>query len=102
MHVINLAHGELVVLAAYVAYTCESQLGLNPLLAIPAAVIVVCAAALCLAASSASFAEGATEVFQVIFHLVPCQLEFVGHGRDRARLPEHIGNLLSQGHARTL
>jgi len=45
MHVINLAHGELVVLAAYVAYTCESQLGLNPLLAIPAAVIVVCAAA---------------------------------------------------------
>lgn len=42
MKVINLAHGELVLLAAYVAYTCESALGANPLLAIPAAVVVVC------------------------------------------------------------
>ena len=46
MKIINLAHGELVLLAAYVAYTCESRLGVNPLLAIPAAIGVVCAAAL--------------------------------------------------------
>jgi branched-chain amino acid transport system permease protein len=45
MRVINLAHGELVLLAAYVAYTCETGLGLNPLLAIPAAIAVVCVAA---------------------------------------------------------
>ena len=41
MNVINLAHGELVLLAAYIAYTVESQLGWNPLAAIPAAVIIV-------------------------------------------------------------
>jgi len=41
MKVINLAHGELVLLAAYIAYTVESTLGWNPLMAIPAAVIVV-------------------------------------------------------------
>lgn len=41
MKVINLAHGELVLLAAYIAYTVESQLGWNPLTAIPVAVIVV-------------------------------------------------------------
>lgn len=41
MKVINLAHGELVLLAAYIAYTVESKLGWNPLLAIPVAVIVV-------------------------------------------------------------
>ena len=46
MRIINLAHGELVLLAAYVAYTCESGLHLNPLLAIPAAIVVVCIAAL--------------------------------------------------------
>jgi branched-chain amino acid transport system permease protein len=45
MHIINLAHGELVLLAAYVAYTCESALRLNPLVAIPAAIVVVCIAA---------------------------------------------------------
>src|SRR5436309_2278700 len=45
MRVINLAHGELVLLAAYVAYTMESRLGVNPVLAIPAAVLVACAAA---------------------------------------------------------
>jgi branched-chain amino acid transport system permease protein len=42
MRVINLAHGELVLLAAYVAYSAESALGLSPLAAIPAAVILVC------------------------------------------------------------
>jgi branched-chain amino acid transport system permease protein len=46
MRIINLAHGELVLLAAYVAYTCESGFGINPLFAIPVAIIVVCAVAL--------------------------------------------------------
>ncbi|WEF33962.1 branched-chain amino acid ABC transporter permease [Pseudoduganella chitinolytica] len=45
MRVINLAHGELVLLAAYVAYTVESRLGASPLAAIPAALALVCAAA---------------------------------------------------------
>jgi branched-chain amino acid transport system permease protein len=44
MKVINLAHGELVLLAAYIAYTCESAFGLTPLLAIPAAIVLVCIA----------------------------------------------------------
>ena len=44
MNVVNLAHGELVLLAAYVAYTCESAFGASPLLAIPAAIVVVGAA----------------------------------------------------------
>lgn len=42
MKIINLAHGELVLLAAYIAYTVESQLQLNPLFSIPFAIIVVC------------------------------------------------------------
>ncbi|MBL1240723.1 MAG: branched-chain amino acid ABC transporter permease [OCS116 cluster bacterium] len=46
MKVINLAHGELVLLAAYVAYATESKLGLNPLLALPIAMAVVVSAAL--------------------------------------------------------
>ena len=41
MKVINLAHGELVLLAAYIGYTVESKLGVNPLLAIPMAVVLV-------------------------------------------------------------
>ena len=41
MNVINLAHGELVLLAAYVAYTCEATLGASPLLAIPVAIVIV-------------------------------------------------------------
>ena len=44
MNVINLAHGELVLLAAYVAYTCESAWGASPLLAIPAGIVIVCIA----------------------------------------------------------
>lgn len=40
--IINLSHGESVLLAAYIAYTFESRLGLNPLLAIPAAIVAVC------------------------------------------------------------
>lgn len=43
MKVINLAHGELVLLAAYVAYTLESGFGLGPVAAIPAALAVTCA-----------------------------------------------------------
>jgi branched-chain amino acid transport system permease protein len=43
--VINLAHGELVLLAAYIAYTVESGMGVNPVLAIPAALVIVCVAA---------------------------------------------------------
>lgn len=46
MKVINLAHGELVLLAAYIAYVVESQAGLNPVLSIPVAVIVTVMAAL--------------------------------------------------------
>jgi branched-chain amino acid transport system permease protein len=45
MRIINLAHGELVLLAAYIAYSFETRLGLNPMLAIPVAIPVVCAAA---------------------------------------------------------
>ncbi len=45
MKVINLAHGELVLLAAYIAYAVESGLGWGPLLAIPVALVVVCIAA---------------------------------------------------------
>ncbi|NML35019.1 branched-chain amino acid ABC transporter permease [Paraburkholderia antibiotica] len=45
MRIINLAHGELVLLAAYIAYSFETRLGLNPVFAIPAAIPVVCAAA---------------------------------------------------------
>ncbi len=41
MKIINLAHGELVLLAAYIAFTLESALGVNPLWTIPAAVMVV-------------------------------------------------------------
>lgn len=41
MRVINLAHGELVLLAGYVAYTAEHKLGLDPLASIPLAVVVV-------------------------------------------------------------
>ncbi len=42
MKVINLAHGELVLLAAYIAYMMESRFGANPLVAIPIALVVVC------------------------------------------------------------
>lgn len=42
MKVINLAHGELVLLSAYIAYTVESGLGWNPIFAIPIALVVVC------------------------------------------------------------
>ncbi len=45
MRIINLAHGELVLLAAYVAYAAESQYGLNPVTAIPFALVVVGASA---------------------------------------------------------
>jgi len=46
MSVINLAHGELVLLAAYIAYTVESRLGVNPVFAIPLALLVVCLSAM--------------------------------------------------------
>jgi branched-chain amino acid transport system permease protein len=42
MKVINLAHGELVLLAAYIAYALESGLALGPMYAIPIALVVVC------------------------------------------------------------
>lgn len=45
MKIINLAHGELVLLAAYIAYTFETRLGINPMFAIPVAIPFVCAAA---------------------------------------------------------
>jgi branched-chain amino acid transport system permease protein len=43
MRVINLAHGELVLLAAYIGYTVESSFRVNPILALPLAMVVVCA-----------------------------------------------------------
>lgn len=42
MKIINLAHGELVLLAAYAAYLIEAKTGLNPYFAIPVALLVVC------------------------------------------------------------
>ena len=45
MKVINLAHGELVLLAAYMAYTVESRFGLSPMFAIPVALVLVCISA---------------------------------------------------------
>lgn len=45
MKIINLAHGELVLMAAYVAYTAESALGWHPLAAIALALPAVCSAA---------------------------------------------------------
>ncbi len=42
MRIINLAHGELVLLAAYIGYAVESRAGVNPLLALPLALVVVC------------------------------------------------------------
>jgi len=44
MRIINLAHGEMVLLAAYVAYACERSLGLDPLVSIPIAVAAVAVA----------------------------------------------------------
>lgn len=41
MRVINLAHGEFVLLAAYVAYTLESSRAINPVVALPLAIGVV-------------------------------------------------------------
>lgn len=43
MRIINLAHGELVLLAAYMAYVVETRFGLNPYAAIPLALLVVAA-----------------------------------------------------------
>ena len=45
MKVINLAHGELVLLAAYVAYAVESAFDVSPIVAIPVALVVVCSSA---------------------------------------------------------
>ena len=45
MKVINLAHGELVLLAAYVAYAVEAAFNVSPIVAIPVALVVVCISA---------------------------------------------------------
>ncbi|MFC1457044.1 branched-chain amino acid ABC transporter permease [Microvirga arabica] len=42
MRIINLAHGELVLLAAYMAYVVEARTGLNPYAAIPLALVATC------------------------------------------------------------
>ncbi|SFY19639.1 branched-chain amino acid ABC transporter permease [Azotobacter vinelandii] len=42
MKMINLAHGELVLLAAYIGYMVESKLDLSPVFAIPIALVLVC------------------------------------------------------------
>jgi branched-chain amino acid transport system permease protein len=41
MKIVNLAHGEMVLLAAYIAYACERSFGIDPLAAIPIAIVVV-------------------------------------------------------------
>jgi branched-chain amino acid transport system permease protein len=46
MRVINLAHGELVLLSAYIAYTAEASYKMSPLAAIPFSIVVVCATAI--------------------------------------------------------
>src|SRR4249919_2178228 len=46
MRLINLAHGELVLLAAYIAYALERGYGVNAMAAIPVAIVVVGALAL--------------------------------------------------------
>jgi branched-chain amino acid transport system permease protein len=48
MKIANLAHGELILLAAYVAFTVESSLRWSPLAALPFAMVVVCASSLAL------------------------------------------------------
>ncbi len=48
MKIINLAHGELVLMAAYIAYSAESALGWHPLAAIVLALPAVCATAACM------------------------------------------------------
>jgi branched-chain amino acid transport system permease protein len=45
MKVINLAHGELVLLAAYIAYTVESHLAINPVFALPVVLVIICLSA---------------------------------------------------------
>lgn len=45
MKIINLAHGELVLLAAYIAYMTELLWQVNPIVAIPLALLVVCSLA---------------------------------------------------------
>jgi len=42
LKIINLAHGELVLLSAYIAYTVESRMDVNPVFAIPFALVLVC------------------------------------------------------------
>ncbi len=42
MKIINLAHGEMVLLSAYMAYVMESRLAVSPLLATPLALAVAC------------------------------------------------------------
>ncbi|WP_298435045.1 branched-chain amino acid ABC transporter permease [Geobacter sp.] len=42
MKIINLAHGEMVLLSAYMAYVMENRLAVNPLLATPLALVVAC------------------------------------------------------------
>lgn len=46
MRLINLAHGELVLLAAYIAFEMERSYGVNALAAIPVAIVIVGAVAL--------------------------------------------------------
>jgi branched-chain amino acid transport system permease protein len=46
MRIVNLAHGELVLLAAYIAFTVETSLHWSPLLALPFSMVVVCVASL--------------------------------------------------------
>lgn len=45
MKIINVAHGDMVLLAGYIAYVAEQKLHINPILAIPLSAAVVCAAA---------------------------------------------------------
>lgn len=45
MKIINLAHGEMVLLAAYFSYVLETWLGINPILSILVAFPLICVVA---------------------------------------------------------
>lgn len=66
MKIINLAHGELVLLAAYIGYLFESQWGFNPYLSIPAAFALVGAIA-CLIFILLNFITKQRELNSLIF-----------------------------------
>ena len=60
MRLVNIAHGDLIVLAAYIALVTTQMLGINPLLSLVIVVPVMAADRLCAAARRCSTARSAT------------------------------------------